>query len=83
MERLQRKNPRKVLRALAVLVTAGTMLVQSTFPWVWGSSPVSREIWALFDFILAIGIITGIIVMGSLFYVVLRFRDRPTRTAGN
>jgi len=83
LERLQRKNPWKNPRALAVPATVGTLLAQSVIPRVWGSSPVSREIWALFDFILAIGIITGIIVMGSLFYVVLRFRDRPTRTAGN
>ncbi len=50
---------------------------------VWGSSPVSREIWALFDFILAIGVVTGIVVMGSLFYVVLRFRERTRETVAN
>jgi heme/copper-type cytochrome/quinol oxidase subunit 2 len=60
-----------------------TLIAQSVIPRVWGSSPVSREIWALFDLILAIGIITGIIVMGSLLYVVLRFRERATHTAGN
>jgi heme/copper-type cytochrome/quinol oxidase subunit 2 len=45
---------------------------------VWAVTPVAREIWALFDIILTIGIITGVIVIGALVYVVFRFRETGT-----
>lgn len=35
--------------------------------------------WALFNEILLIGIIVGIVVFGLLFYAVIRFREKPEK----
>ena len=40
------------------------------------SSQVAAE-WALFNEILIIGIIVGIIVYGLLFYAIIRYREKP------
>jgi len=40
------------------------------------SSQVEME-WALFNQILIIGIIVGIVVFGLLFYAIIRFREKP------
>jgi heme/copper-type cytochrome/quinol oxidase subunit 2 len=37
--------------------------------------------WALFNQILIIGIIVGVVVFGLLFYAIIRFREK-TREAG-
>lgn len=44
------------------------------------SSQVARE-WALFNQILIIGIIVGLVVFGLLFYAIIRFRERPQKTS--
>jgi len=33
--------------------------------------------WALFNEILIIGIIVGVVVFGLLFYAIIRFREKP------
>lgn len=40
------------------------------------SSQVEME-WALFNQILIIGIIVGLVVFGLLFYAIIRFREKP------
>jgi heme/copper-type cytochrome/quinol oxidase subunit 2 len=40
------------------------------------SSQVAAE-WALFNQILLIGIVVGIVVFGLLFYAIIRFREKP------
>jgi len=42
------------------------------------SSQVEAE-WALFNQILIIGIIVGLVVFGLLFYAIIRFREKPQR----
>ncbi len=41
-------------------------------------SQVARE-WALFNEILLIGIVVGIVVYGLLFYAVIRYREKPAK----
>ena len=40
------------------------------------SSQVEME-WALFNQILIIGIIVGLVVFGLMFYAIIRFREKP------
>jgi heme/copper-type cytochrome/quinol oxidase subunit 2 len=42
------------------------------------SPQVARE-WALFNQILMIGIVVGIVVFGLMFYAIVKYRDRPQR----
>ncbi|HUO43174.1 MAG TPA: cytochrome c oxidase subunit II transmembrane domain-containing protein [Methylomirabilota bacterium] len=42
------------------------------------SPQVERE-WALFNQILMIGIVVGIVVFGLLFYAIIRYREKPER----
>ena len=42
------------------------------------SSQVEME-WALFNQILIIGIIVGIVVFGLLFYAIIRYREKPNQ----
>lgn len=46
------------------------------------SSQVTAE-WALFNQILIIGIIVGIVVFGLLFYAIFRFREKPQKMGAN
>jgi heme/copper-type cytochrome/quinol oxidase subunit 2 len=43
------------------------------------SSQVAAE-WALFNQILYIGIIVGIVVFGLMFYALIRYREKPSKT---
>jgi len=45
------------------------------------SSQVAAE-WALFNQILIIGIIVGIVVFGLMFYAIIRYREKPQNTGG-
>jgi heme/copper-type cytochrome/quinol oxidase subunit 2 len=38
--------------------------------------------WALFNQILIIGIIVGVVVFGLLFYAIIRFREKPHEVGG-
>ncbi len=42
------------------------------------SSQVAVE-WALFNQILLIGIVVGIIVFGLMFYAIIRYREKPDK----
>ncbi len=42
------------------------------------SSQVARE-WALFNQILMIGIVVGIVVFGLMFYAIIKYREKPQR----
>jgi len=47
------------------------------FPEASAQSPqVARE-WALFNQILMIGIVVGIVVFGLMFYAIIRYREKP------
>jgi len=66
----------RLLCALTALVSLYPML----FPLAHAQSQVDRE-WALFNQILVIGILVGIVVFGLLFYAVIRYREKPENKA--
>ena len=43
------------------------------------SPQVARE-WALFNQILMIGIVVGIVVFGLMFYAIIKYREKPQKT---
>jgi heme/copper-type cytochrome/quinol oxidase subunit 2 len=45
------------------------------------SSQVAAE-WALYNQIMLIGIIVGIVVFGLLFYAIIKYREKPQKEAG-
>ena len=49
-------------------------------PLAHAQSQADRE-WALFNQILVIGILVGIVVFGLLFYAVIRYREKPENKA--
>ena len=52
---------------------------EAIFPEASAQSPqVARE-WALFNQILMIGIIVGIVVFGLMFYAIIRYREKPEK----
>ena len=59
------------------------MLVVFSFPVApaFAQSSQAAAEWALFNQILAIGIVVGVVVFGLLFYAIIRYREKP-QTAG-
>jgi len=49
-------------------------------PAVYAQSPEASAEWALFDQILLIGIVVGMVVFGIMFYAIIRYRERPQGT---
>lgn len=72
--RLQAAN--FILRAL-VLVAVVSLL---SLPAAFAQSPEVSAEWALFNQILIIGIATGIVVFGIMFYAIIRYREKPQST---
>ena len=62
-----------ILRALALVAVASLLTVPGTF----AQSPEVSAEWALFNQILIIGIATGIVVFGIMFYAIIRYREKP------
>jgi len=57
-------------------------LLAAFIPLASAQSPqVDRE-WALFNQILMIGIVVGMVVFGLLFYAIIKYRVKPQRTGG-
>ncbi len=71
--RLQASN--LILRALAIAAFASLLSVPVTF----SQSPEVSAEWALFNQILMIGIATGIVVFGIMFYAIIRYREKPQK----
>jgi heme/copper-type cytochrome/quinol oxidase subunit 2 len=57
-----------------------TFFAFSALPYAFAQSPEVSAEWALFDQILFIGIIVGIVVFGIMFYAIIRYRERPDET---
>jgi len=55
-------------------------LAVCTLPYVLAQSPEVSAEWALFNQILFIGIIVGLVVFGLMFYAIIRYRERPEQT---
>ena len=49
------------------------------FPSASAQSPQVEREWALFNQILVIGVVVGIVVFGLLFYAIIRYREKPQR----
>ena len=62
-----------ILRTLAIFTIASLLEV----PLAFAQSPEVSAEWALFDQILIIGIATGIVVFGIMFYAIIRYREKP------
>jgi heme/copper-type cytochrome/quinol oxidase subunit 2 len=72
---LQFRFVHRVLGAIALVVEG----LAWSLPSVSAQSPqVTRE-WALFDQILMIGIVVGIVVFGLMFYALIRYREKPQK----
>jgi heme/copper-type cytochrome/quinol oxidase subunit 2 len=53
-----------------------------SFPLSFAQSSQAAAEWALFNQILIIGIIVGIVVFGLMFYAIIRFREKPQNAGG-
>ncbi|MGA2627380.1 MAG: hypothetical protein ABSF63_10055 [Candidatus Bathyarchaeia archaeon] len=71
--RLQASN--LILRVLAIVAFASLLSLPVTF----AQSPEVSAEWALFNQILIIGIATGIVVFGIMFYAIIRYREKPQK----
>jgi len=49
-------------------------------PYALAQSPEVSAEWALFNQILFIGIIVGLVVFGIMFYAIIRYREKPQQT---
>ena len=63
-----------------LVVVMATFFAFSALPYAFAQSPEVSAEWALFDQILFIGIIVGIVVFGIMFYAIIRYRERPDET---
>lgn len=52
----------------------------ATLPLASAQSPQVALEWALFNQILVIGIVVGLVVFGLLFYAIIKYREKPRRT---
>lgn len=74
------------MRAKAVHLLSGLVLlilgfiIPTLLPTASGQSSQVAAEWALFNQILIIGIIVGIVVFGLMFYALIRYREKPEAT---
>jgi heme/copper-type cytochrome/quinol oxidase subunit 2 len=60
---------------------AGLVILLLSLPLAFAQSSQVDAEWALFNQILIIGIIVGIVVFGLLFYAIIRFREKTPQGA--
>ena len=58
------------------------MFASLPIPFAYAQSPEVEAEWALFNQILIIGIIVGVVVFGLMFYAIIRYRERPQKVSG-
>lgn len=68
-----------VTRLTILGMTLGTFLL---LPPAFAQSSQAQIEWALFNQILIIGIVVGLVVFGLLFYAIVRYREKPTAASG-
>jgi heme/copper-type cytochrome/quinol oxidase subunit 2 len=68
-----------ILRVLALVAVTSLLGLPVTF----AQSPEVSAEWALFNQILIIGIATGIVVFGIMFYAIIRYREKPQKAGAN
>jgi len=59
------------------LIALTTFFLAAGVPCTFAQSPEVSAEWALFNQILFIGIIVGLVVFGLMFYAIIRYRERP------
>ena len=77
-----------LLKNLALRLSIGFSLATClalalSMPSAFAQSPQVAAEWALFNQILIIGILVGIVVFGLLFYALIRYREKPTKVGVN
>jgi heme/copper-type cytochrome/quinol oxidase subunit 2 len=71
-------------RAILHLVPVIALLTAVyAMPPVLAQSPEASAEWALFNQILFIGIIVGLVVFGLMFYAIIRYREKPHETGAS
>ena len=71
---------KKTIRLLSfVLATLTIIAPLFSIPLASAQSPEVDAEWALFNQILVIGIIVGLVVFGLMFYAIVRYRERPQK----
>ena len=68
------------VRTVAALVALAPFCI---LPAAYAQSPEASAEWALFNQILLIGIVVGMVVFGIMFYAIIRYRERPEQTGAN
>jgi heme/copper-type cytochrome/quinol oxidase subunit 2 len=64
----------------ACFATLFAMSIAPLVPSVFAQSSQVEIEWRLFNEILIIGIIVGIVVFGLLFYAIIRYREKPVKS---
>lgn len=59
------------------------LFILSSLPSAFAQSSQAAAEWGLFNQILIIGIIVGVVVFGLLFYAIIRFREKPQTSGVN
>jgi heme/copper-type cytochrome/quinol oxidase subunit 2 len=75
-----KKSPSRLRLILATLTTLLSLL---SVPLAAAQSPEADAEWALFNQILTIGIVVGMVVFGLMFYAIIRYRERPQKGGAN
>lgn len=57
------------------------LAILSCLPFVAAQSSQVAAEWALYNQIMLIGIIVGIVVFGLLFYAIIKYREKPQKEA--
>jgi heme/copper-type cytochrome/quinol oxidase subunit 2 len=60
-----------------LLALVGLIIFFFSVPFAFAQSSQVEMEWALFNQILIIGIIVGLVVFGLMFYAIIRFREKP------
>jgi heme/copper-type cytochrome/quinol oxidase subunit 2 len=75
---------KKHLARLFVVLSSFTAVVSSlSVPFAAAQSPEVNAERALFNQILIIGIVVGMVVFGLMFYAIVRYRERPQKGQAN
>ena len=68
-------------RAVSSLLAVMTFFVAAyALPSAFAQSPEVSAEWALFNQILFIGILVGLVVFGIMFYAIIRYREKTPQT---
>jgi heme/copper-type cytochrome/quinol oxidase subunit 2 len=66
-----------------MLVMLGAVALSLFAPLAAAQSPEADREWALFNQILIIGIVVGVVVFGLMFYAIIRYREAPRKGGTN